>query len=166
MSEYKRFFIQQQRRVGSSYQNVGSTVDTYETYHVVCQESAFKHLPEAKELPSTQWYDEDGDDVYVPPEGTKIDAYDLEITFLYVGTEESMSSDIKQFIEFMYGRNEGGSSEFCYYDEYTGTGRQCCYTKSVEDELFIYNNSDTDALAKFTMVIRVNDPITDWEVEE
>ena len=166
MSVYKHFYIQQQRLVGSAYENIGPVVDSYETFHIACQETEYKYLPEIKELPVTNWHDEDGDDVYIPTDGTKIEAYDYSVDFLYVGSEATMNADIKGFINFLFGRNDGGSSLFCFYDEYTMIGRRCCYVKNIDNDLFIYNNSDDEVHAKFKLTIRVTDPTTDWEVGE
>lgn len=160
MTAYKKLLIKQQRFNGSSYVDVGGIVDTYEAFNVVCQEFPFKVLPETKELASRDWHDEDGEDVYIPPTGLRFKAYDLEVKFLYTGTEDSMQSDLNRFIRFIYGRNSNGSPMLAVYDEYTKTGRRGIYVMDIDNELLDYNDSDTDVLAVMKVKFRVTDPVT------
>ena len=158
---YKKFLIQQQTFDGSAYTNVGDAVDTYAKWKVVCQECPFKHLPETKELPKRDWNDENGDDVYIPSDGLKFKAYDMEVKFLYVGKESDMPSDITGFIVFICGKNANGSPLLAIYDEYTKNGRQNVIVESVDNELYFYNDISADAIAEFKVKFRVNDPVTD-----
>lgn len=160
MANYKKFLIQQQTYNGTSYTNVGSVVDSYTAYKVVCQECPFKVLPETKEPAKRDWNDEDGEDTYIPSDGLKAKAYDMEVKFLYVGKEADMASDLKAFITFINGRNTGGSSLLAIYDEYTQTGRRGVYVQNVDNDLFYYNDTDTDAIAQFKVKFRVTDPVT------
>ena len=165
---YKKFLIQQQTYNGSTYTNVGSVVDTYTAYKVVCQECPFKTLPETKELAKRDWYDEDGEDVYIPTDGLKFKAYDMEVKFLYVGKETTMAADLKGFIEFLYGKNSSGAPLLAIYDEYTKTGRRGVYVLSVDNELLAYDNANgtkvngqliLDVIGVFKVKFRVTDPV-------
>ena len=158
--KYKKLLIQQQRYNGSTYVDVGSVVDTQATYKVVCQEFPFKHLPEIKDLPTRDWHDEHGEDVYIPTDGLKFKAYDLEAKFLFVGTESEMHDKIVSFIDFIYGRNNGGAPMLKVYDEYTKTGRRGVVVQSVNNELYSYNDANSDAIASFKIKFRVTDPVT------
>ena len=168
---YKKFLIQQQTYNGSSYTNVGSAVDTHEAYHVVCQECPFKMLPETKELAKREWYDEHGEEVYIPTDGLKFKAYDMEVKFLYVGDENKMATDLKGFINFLYGRNQDGASMLAIYDEYTKTGRRGVYVLSVDNELLAYDDVNrtksnsqlvSDVIAVFKVKFRVSDPVFEY----
>ena len=171
MAEYKKFLVQQQTYNGSVYNNVGNVVDTNTRWHVVCQEMPFKHLPEAKELPKRNWNDEHGEDVFIPSDGIKFEAYDVEAKFLYCGTKENIASDLKGFLEFLYGRinivnnavvpvtNSVKNVMLKMYDEYTGTGRRGVYVQSVDDELFFFNDTSIDAIAQLKVKFRVTDPV-------
>lgn len=161
MTEYKKLLIKQQRHNGSSYVDVGGIIDTKVAFNIVCQEFPFKVLPETKELPSRDWHDQDGEDVYIPPTGLRFKAYDLEVKFLYTGTEQTMQSDLNRFIKFLYGRNNGGAPYLAVYDEYTKTGRQGIYTANVDNELLAYDNCDTDVVAVLKVKFRVTDPVTE-----
>lgn len=160
MAEYKKFLIQQQIYNGTTYTNVGDVVDTQAAYNVVCQECPFMHLPESKELAKRDWPDEDGEDVYISAEGLKFKAYDEAVTFLYVGTKADMPQDLKGFINFLYGKNTGGSPLLAIYDEYTQIGRQGVYVKKINNDLFDYSDISTDVIATFKVTFRVSDPVT------
>lgn len=138
----------------------------------MCQECPFKHLPETKDLPKREWYDEDGEDVYVPTDGLKMKAYDMEVKFLYVGTEDAMADDLKGFIDFICGRTNVVNGSVVtvdvkknvmlkVYDEYTDTGRQGVYVQSVDNELYFFNDVSVDAIAQFKVKFRVTDPVTE-----
>lgn len=160
MASPKRLLIQQQTFNGSAYTNVGSVVDTYAAYGIVCQEFPFKHLPESKDLPKRDWYDEDGEDVYFPTDGLKFKAYDLEAKFLYEGSASNMHTNLKSFIEFINGRNSGGSPCLAIYDQYTQTGRRGVYVESVDNTLYFYNDVNISAITQFKVKFRVTDPVT------
>lgn len=151
--KYKRLLIQQQG-------NESSVVDTLEEFNVACQEFPYKYLPETKEPAKRDWYDENGEDVYIPAGGLKFKAYDLEVKLLYVGTEADMATDIKNFVDFLYGRNTGGSANLKIYDEYTKTGRQGVYVQEVDNELLAYDNVNSDVIAQFKVKFRITDPVT------
>lgn len=164
MAPYKKFLIQQQTYNGTTYTNVGSVVDTLATYKVVCQECPFKTLPEIKELAKRDWYDESGEDVYIPTDGFKFKVYDMEVKFLYVGTETTMAADLKGFIEFLYGKNQNGAPLLAIYDEYTKTGRRGVYVQSVDNELIAYDDVNKtggvcDVIGVFKVKFHVTDPI-------
>lgn len=152
--------MKQQRVSGSSYIDVGGIIDTKEAFNVVCQEFPFKVRPETKEQASRDWHDEDGEDVYVSPSGLRFKAYDLEVKFLYTGSEDTMQSELNAFLNYIHGRNMGGSPLLAVYDEYTKTGRRGLYVVDVDNELLAYNDSDTDVVAIFKVKFRVTDPIT------
>ena len=167
---YKRLLIQQYTQNGSTTTNVGGVVDTQSAYNVVCQEFPFKHLPETKDLPSRDWYDNDGEDVYIPTDGLKFKAYDLEAKFLYVGygykresvivpKEDEMRQKIGSFIDFLYGRNENGSPLLMVYDEYTKTGRRGIYVKDYDNELLAYDDRNDNVIGIFKVKFRVTDPV-------
>lgn len=179
MQPYKKLLIQQCTYDGSSYNLVGSApVDTQAEWNVVCQEFPFRAFPEAKDLPKRDWADENGEDIFVPVDGAKFKAYDVDVTFLYTfGSRESYSSasssqsyddwlgekmkqDIGGFINFLYGRN-GGSPLLYVYDEYLKIGRRGIYVSSVSSDLYFYNDVNIQAVASFKVKFRVTDPVTE-----
>ncbi len=167
MPSYKRFLIQQQTYNGSQYTNVGTTVDTQAKFRIVCQDFPFRKLPEIKELPKRDWHDEDGEDIYIPTDGYKFKAYDVDATFLYLGTKLTIREDISKFIDFIYGRidSSGNSSGvgvvLAVYDEHTQTGRRGVVVTEVENTLYWNVNFDQDAIATFKTKFKITDPVTD-----
>lgn len=173
MASYKKFLIQQQTFNGTTYSDIGDVVDTYTEFGVVCQEMPFKHLPETKDLPKRDWYDENGDDVYMPTDGLKFKAYDVEAKFLYVGNESNMATKLKAFTNFICGRTnivDGSTISSAsatknvllkIYDKYTKTGRRGVYVQSVSNDLFFFNDVSIDAIAQFNVKFMVTDPVTD-----
>lgn len=157
MEHYYRLLIQQWSPDNT---DGGPIVDTLETFHVACQEFPYKYLPETKEPAKRDWYDEDGEDVYIPTGGLKFKAYDLEVKFLYVGNEPAMSDDLRAFIDFLYGRNSNGYPSLHIYDEYTKTGRRQVYATHVDNEEFAYDDANPEVIAVFKVRFRVSDPTT------
>lgn len=151
---------------GSETVNDSEVIDTQVTYKVACQEFPFKHLPESKELAKRDWNDEDGDDVYIPTDGLKFKAYDMEVKFIYVGTEESMSNDIRGFINFLYGRNLNGFPLLKIYDEYTKAGRRGVYVLSVDDEMLAYDDVNDNVIGVFKVKFRVTEPTREVRLSE
>lgn len=166
MAIYKKFLILQQTFDGSNYTSVGSIVDTQAKFRIACQEFPFKDLPEIKELPKRDWNDEDGEDVYIPTDGYKFEAYDVDVTFIYVGTEATMKSDIRKFIDFLHGRKDSngnsrtGGVMLAIYDEYTQIGRRGVLVSKVDNTLYWNVDYDPDAIATFKVKFRVTDPVT------
>jgi hypothetical protein len=79
---------------------------------------------------------------------------------------------LKSFIDFIYGRvnivngqkvaiNPTKNVVLAVYDEYTEVGRRGVYVKSVDDDIFLYDDSDTEAVGIFKVKFRVTDPVTD-----
>ena len=139
-------------------QDGGPVIDTFESFGVVCQKFPFKHLPETKDLPKRDWHDEDGEDVHMPADGLKFKAYDLEAKFIYCGSAENIHNDVKSFISYLYGMNEGGSPVLSIYDEYTKTGKSGVYMLSITNNVFDISDVDPDAIATFSAKFRVTDP--------
>ena len=177
-----RTYIQQLSYDGQSYSK-GSVVDLLDKFHIICQDFPFKKNPKPKDLPKRDWVGEDGLDVYIP-EVIPMKEYDIEVTFLYVrSTSENtqtvlgetaeqtrnklMRKDIGDFIDFIYGRIKGGSSDtvqsgrLAIYDECTGIGRKDVVVSEIDNELFYVTDEDPDVVAKFKVKFSVYDPTTD-----
>ncbi len=161
---YMKFFIQQQSYDGVNYTDVGSVIDTYTSFGVVCQEFPFKYLPESKDIVSRDWSDESGDDACFPADGMKFKAYDIEAKFLYSGAAASMYDNISSFVDFLYGRNDGGSPLLAVYDEYTQTGRRGVYVLSLSCDEYSHDDSRASGLAVIKVKFRVTDPVSDVSI--
>lgn len=157
-------YIQQIKFNGKNYSK-GSVVDLKESFKIICQDFPFKKNPKSKDLPSRDWYDEDGLDVYVP-EKLPMKHYDIEVFFLYVGTKSNIRTDISNFIDFIYGRAKADvndtvkSGRLAVYNEYVGMGRKDIVVAELSNELFHCSESDPDAVAKIKVKFTVYDPTT------
>lgn len=159
-----RTYIQPLLFDGRTYTQ-GNVVDLLNTYKVACQEFPFKKFPKPKDLPSRDWSGDDGLDVYVPST-LPMKEYDMEVTFIYVGTELSIRADLSNFIDFLYGRNTVASgvvrgARLAVYDEHVGMGRKDVVVSEVENTLFhLVPGFDSDAIAQFKVKFTVYDPVT------
>lgn len=163
MAIYKTY-IQQIKFDGLTYTK-GSVVDLLEAYKIICQEFPFKKNPKPKELPTRDWAGEDGLDVYIP-DTLPMKSYEIDVTFLYVGTEQTIRTDISNFIDFLYGRIKGNNNDtvqsgrLSIYNEHTGMGRKDIVVADVDNEIFYLSDEDPDAVAKFKIKFSVYDPTT------
>lgn len=163
--EIQNTYIQQLFFDGIDYTK-GTLVDILKTFNIACQDFPFKKNPEAKELPTRDWAGKDGLDVYVPKR-IPMKNYDIEVSFLYVGTEQTIRTDISNFIDFLYGRIPGAptdeviSGRLAVYNEYVGMGRKDIVVSEVDNELFYVTDCDPDAVAMFKVKFTVYDPTTE-----
>lgn len=133
-------------------------VDTLDNWGIVCKGFPFKLYGEAKELPNTDWMDEDGDDEYIPSE-LKIASYEIDVEFAYKGAMNSANTNIKAFLDYLTGRG-GTGAELMVYDTYTKIGRQSVRYVSVDDDIF-WRQEEGGDIVVFVVTFKVNDPITD-----
>lgn len=108
-------------------------------------------FPKVKEPFKNSWYDENGDDEYLPAVPT-YESYEMKIDFVYEGTLNSANNKIKDFLSFL----QGGYFEI--YDEYSGIGRQKVRYVSVDTDGYLYRREKD--VVEFSVTFKVNDPIT------
>ena len=153
-------YMQQLSFDGMEYTK-GAVVDLLQTFKIVAQEFPFKRNPKAKDLPTRDWAGEDGLDAYIPTE-LPAKAYDIEVTFLYKGTEQTIRTDLTNFINYLYGRNTGAvGSRLAIYNNHTGIGRKDVAVSEIDDDTFYLTPDDPDAVAKFKVKFMVYDPTTE-----
>lgn len=158
-------YVQQISFDGLEYAK-GSVVDLLSAFNIVCQEFPFKKNPSPKDLPTRDWAGEDGLDVYIP-EKLPVKHYDIDVIFLYKGSEQAMRGDLNNFIDFLYGRIKGAesdvvqSSRLAIFNEYTRLGRKDVIVSEIENEIFNLSDSDPDGVAKFKVRFTVYDPTTE-----
>ena len=158
--DIKRTYIQQLYFDGLTYQK-GNVVDLLTRFHIACKSFPFKKHPEAKDLPARDWSGEDGRDIYIP-KLIPMKHYDLEVEFLYKGTQDTISRDITDFIEFLYGRNSDAmGGRLAIYDEYVQMGRKDVHVLSIDNDVYECHDEDPDAVASFKVKFSVEDPVTD-----
>lgn len=156
-----RFFIQQLVYSGSTdTYTLGTMVDTFEEYGIACKECPFVLFPEAKDVLSEDWPDEQGVDVYLPAQA-KLKDYDFEASFITSGEESTVLTNIRSFAQFLYGLNDNGSSRLAILDEHSGIGRKDVRVVNLGNELWWNDDNDDEKIAIFKVKFHVYDPVTD-----
>lgn len=137
---------------------MGATIkDSLEDFGIVCTEMPFAPFTETKKIPTRDWPEEDGEDVYVPSRLPR-NAYDMEIGLCYKGGSKSAYDGIKKFIDYLTGE-DGETPVLKIYSPFTGIGRENVYLKEYDDDAFFFNEEEDVVL--FSMTFRVTDPKTD-----
>ena len=156
---YNTYILQTQLN-GTTYTK-GAVKDLLEDFNIACQDFPFKKFPKIKDLASNDWHDEDGLDVYIP-EVIPVSHYDIDVTFLYKGSENDIRNDLDNFIKFLRGRNTGATgSRLAIYNEYVEMGRKDVVATEIDNKMFYIMDSAIDALAQFTVKFTVYDPTTE-----
>ena len=107
---------------------------------------------ETKELPSRDWADEDGEDVYFP-ETAKLKAYDTEVSVVYHGSQGTFQA--KQESLFNYFRT--GGTEINIFSPYSQTGCKGAYFQGFAD-INLESDSNLGDVATFKLKFRITKP--------
>lgn len=132
--------------------------ETVASFDVYCSEMPFVIANKAKDLTTRNWHDEDGLDAYVPSV-LKMEAYELEVKFICKGDRDSSNQKIRNFIDYLTGR-DGSGVYLKVYDSYTEIGRQHVRFTELSDKAELVRDADGDILV-FTVKFNVDDPVTD-----
>lgn len=109
-----------------------------------------------KQLPKNSWYDEDGDDEYVPAE-LKLEAYEMSFEIGYKGAFKSAPSAIGAFVDYL---TEIG--EFSLYCDYNNVGNSSCRFVSLSKPTLAISDEDGD-IYKWNLTLKVNNPKAAWK---
>ena len=139
---------------------------------ITCLSAPFLTAADAKPLPSRNWPDEHGDDIYFPAK-MMLAAYDEELTLGCMTTESAESlaaarTAIFNFIDWLTGNDteNGGGTELAIYSPYTTQGRQHCHFAGIAEEDAVLmrvrrGGSETwESYVTFKVKIHVGDPYT------
>lgn len=150
--KYEKVYIQ---KIGA-----GSPVkETIADFDIYCADMPFKLFVEAKAPSKRDWYDEHGDDEYIPNGGLKLKAYTMDVRFCCKGDKYSSNEKIKKFINYLTGL-DGSGAEMKMYCTWTKIGRKGIRFDKLNDKAELLRDEDGDTLV-FTITFKVNDPITD-----
>lgn len=150
--KYEKVYIQ---KIGT-----GSPVkETIADFDIYCADMPFKLFVEAKAPSKRDWFDEHGDDEYIPNGGLKLKAYTMDVRFCCKGDKYSSNEKIKKFINYLTGLDESGA-EMKMYCTWTKIGRKGIRFDKLNDKAELLRDEDGDTLV-FTITFKVNDPITD-----
>lgn len=154
ISDYKPFYIQFA---------TGSAIDILSQYSVIVKAHDYPMAFKAKEPYKNQFKDENGDDEYIPAGGLKIEAFTFKLECAMFArptantkTENEVLSDgIRAF------RNALKSGAFKTYDAYTGFGfKDVRLSEFPNPDQDAFDAMDGMARVIFTVVLKVNDPVT------
>lgn len=152
MAKYFRIYLQKE----SDGAEVKDTIDDFGMY---VSESPFKPCDSVKEPTKREWYDEEGDDEYVPADGLRMASYENKVKFLFKGDAFDATEKTKSFVEYL--RTAGLMKMYC---EFNKIGRQHVRLKSIDPTL--YRDANDGDILTLSVTFKFNDPITDIEPKE
>ncbi len=133
--------------------------DTITDFGMYVSESPFKPCDSVKEPTKRDWYDEDGDDEYIPADGLRMASYENKVKFLFKGDTFDATERTKNFIEYL--RTAGMMKMYC---EFNQIGRQHVRLKSIDPTL--YRDTNDGDILSLSVTFKFNDPITDIKPKE
>jgi hypothetical protein len=144
-----RFLLQ---RVG------GSVIDTYAEYGIVILDMPAYFELKAKNISSQSYFDESGDDEYMPATLTYEPA-ECELQFECKVTSGSPFTNLSNFTSYLAG------GVFSFYSEFLGIGRGNARLAEVDDDAE-YKEQDvlrngvlvTEKILRFKIKIKINTP--------
>lgn len=159
----------------------GVVVNTYNQWGIVCCKVPFKAGGKTKELPKKDYYDEHGDNVFIPNK-LMFEGYDAEFELAYQGQELAsnplnMSNGLAQidaFKKWLSGNDTlaGSGATLDIYSPFSTIGRQNCYLLEISDENpFLQlkednGNTYNENVITFKVTFRVTDPMTNVVLSE
>ena len=150
----------------------GAVVNTFTQWGIACMKVPFDIGAKTKDLPKRNWYDEHGDDTYIPSK-MMFEAYDTEFELACVVTGSAWNlspalSKIDAFRKWLTGNDTDGGSgaELSIYSPYSTIGRQGCYLLDFSNEDPVVQLSQSSGnvykenVVTFKVKFRITDPIT------
>lgn len=159
----------------------GEVVNSFSRWGIVCCKVPFKAGCETKDLAAYSWYDEDGEDTYIPSQ-LRHKAYNAEFEFAYKGDELAIDAmnlglaltQIDRFKDWLSGKDgvTPTGSSLSIYSPFSRIGRQGCYLVSISDEAPCViskqhgSNLYHETVVTFKVTFKVTDPVTDITLSE
>lgn len=168
MGNWNNFFLQKMG-VDENYDPY-HIYESVSTWGIFCREIPFKLFGSVKEPAKRSYYDEHGDDEYIPATGLKYDAYSMKVGLgcKKIAAENKYDSaavnDVRvrvgAFLEYL--RSAGMMK---IYSSHTRIGRQNVRLESVSDDAKWDVDDEGDEFLIFEVTLKVNDPNTDVNLE-
>ena len=164
MEKWRNFFLQKMDAGGNP--STGTVYESVQTWGVWCKDIPFKLFDKVKEPAKRSWYDEHGDDEYIPTEGLYLEAYTMTVEFGCkkmnaindggdrIAAVEDVRKKVGDFLDWL--RTAG---QMNMYSSYTRTGRQYVRLQSVSDDA-TWKSEDDEEWLIFKVTFKVNDPYT------
>lgn len=144
--DYYRIYMQQESEGAE-------IIDTIDSFGLYCVDIPFKIADGVKDVVSRDWHDEDGIDEYVPKDGLKMSAYDIDVKFGYKGDKFGANKAISSLLSYL------AVGYVSIYDTYTDIGRQKVRLVKLNDNAELVRDEDGDILI-FSVTFKVCDPLT------
>lgn len=164
MGKWNNFFLQ---KMGVNGNNAPYPVyESVSTWGIFCKDIPFKLFDKVKDPAKRQWYDESGDDEYMPSGGLKLEAYSMKIEFackkLSNGNKYNAAAvnDVRVKVgTFLSYLKTSGMLKM--YSNYTRIGRQNVRLESVGESGTWDVDDEGNEFLIFEVTLKVNDPETD-----
>ena len=164
MAKWNNFFLQ---KMGLDVNhNPYPIYESVAAWGIFCKEIPFKIFDKVKEPAKRSWYDEHGDDEYIPTTGLMLEAYTMKVKLackkITNGNQyDSASVDdvrlmVGNFLEYL--RTSGMMK---VYSAHTRIGRQNVRLESIDDDAVWVTEDDGSEFLIFSVTLKVNDPYTD-----
>ena len=158
MQHYKRFLVQKENQ----YLNDGvtlndTTVHDSDEWGIRISKYPFQVKGEAKDLPSNDWFDENGKEVFLPDK-LRIKPYETSVDFTFKGKKGEEGTKIKAFLDYL---SDGGY--FKIYCEWCKQGLQNVRYVSYDPNAEYIDNEDSEpesSIITFKVKLAVDDPET------
>jgi len=134
------------------------TKETGQDFGFYGMEIPFTMQAEAKEPSKNDWKDEDGDDEYIPEDGLRMQAFEIELKLGYKGTKDTANAKLEALLKYLTGR-DGSGARMKIYSTYTKIGYNEVRFVSISDDAELVRDADGDILV-VTITLKVNDPVT------
>lgn len=145
---YKPFLIKKLKE--------GSSVIDSSKWNIYVKHVPFQIAGEVKNVNTETWFDENGDDEFVP-NSLLYKAYEMVCEFVFIGTHGTANAKINEFISYL--TKDG---VFSIYDTYTNIGRtNVRLSKGVDNPSVMYRKDGENDIVVFSVSLKVNDPITE-----
>ncbi|MBF1479164.1 hypothetical protein [Prevotella pallens] len=150
--QYEKVYIQKVKK--------GAVIkETIADFDIYCADMPFRLFAEAKDLSKRDWFEEHGDDEYIPEDCLKLKSYTMDVKFCCKGDKFSSNEKFKKFLNYLVGL-DGSGTEMKMYCTWTKIGRTGIRFDKLNDKAELIRDEDGDTLV-FTITFKVNDPITD-----
>ena len=155
------------QRMGTTGGSAYAVCESVSTWGVWCSEIPFKLAEKVKEPAKRSWYDEHGDEEFIPSGGLMMESYNMKVKFgckkmtggRDTATYGTQVSDVRQKVKtFLDYLRQSGMMKM--YSTHTRTGRQYVRLQSIGDNAKWVTKDDVEFLV-FEVTLKVCDPVTE-----
>lgn len=135
------------------------TKNVLDDFGFYIKEIPFPLTTEAKDIETVSYYDEDGDEEYIPSV-IRVKGYDMSVTLTSRGDRETLYGRYVALRNYLLGR-DGTGAEFMLYDDWHGIGRTGIRLKKFDDDANFVDLGDEEFMLAIKLSLKVNDPLTE-----